>query len=67
MNYEIFSDILFDNFVLTNNSDMVCDVKVGELISDHNIITVIMSTLILIIENLPKKSFIISKRPIGHA
>ena len=56
LNYEIFSDILFDHFlsqmvlqstrgnnildlVLTSNSDMVCDVKVGELISDHNIIT----------------------------
>ena len=27
------------DIVLTNNSDMVCDVEVGEPISDHNIVT----------------------------
>jgi hypothetical protein len=54
-NYELFADILADNFltqmvsqptrenildlVLTNNIDMVMAVEVGEPISDHNIIT----------------------------
>ena len=56
INYELFSDILSDNFlnqmvlqqtrgdnildlILTNHSDMVSDVEVGEPISDHNIVT----------------------------
>ena len=56
VDYELFSDILSDNFltqmvlkhttgvsildlVLTNNSDVICDVEVGEPISDHNIIS----------------------------
>ena len=55
-NYELFSDVLSDNFlnqmvlqptrgdnildlILTNHSDMVSDVEVGESISDHNIVT----------------------------
>ena len=54
--YELFWDIVSDNFliqmvsqptrgnnvldlVLTNNSDMVCDVEAGEPISDHKIVT----------------------------
>ena len=61
VDYELFSDILSDNFltqmvlqptrgdsildlVLTNNSDVICDVEVGEPISHHNrIVAVILS------------------------
>ena len=56
VDYELFSDILSDNFltqmvlqpirgdsildlVLTNNSDVICVVEVGEPISDHNVIS----------------------------
>ena len=54
--YEIFSDILLDNFltqmvlqptragnilnvVLSNSTDIIQDVQVGEPISDHNVVT----------------------------